>query len=101
MNEKEKKMLLKNLIILMYGNPYVTNVVPPGLTIDIENEQWRWKNPKDVSSFTPTPRKIGQCNHSMRCCSKGVIGVYDKSNIIHLNSMARDWKEINEQDKEP
>jgi len=101
MNEIEKKMFSKNLVVLQYESPNVSTAIPLGLSIDIEKEEWQFKNPKDISPFQPTPRKIGHFNYSMKCCSHGVIGVYDKSNIIHLNSMVKDWKEIHDQDREP
>ena len=105
MNPKEQRMLLKNLVVLMYSDSgcchKLTDKAIPGLTIDLENEQWSYRRPAGEFPTGATTRKIGEYNHSMKFCSRGVIGVYDKNNIQHLNAMLRHWQEIKSEDREP
>ena len=85
-------MRIEDLVVLMYSpNVCYTKVVEfrkdkiKGLEVDIKNGLWSYK----IDGSNP----IGS---SRNLCGKGrydVIGVYDRMNIEHLNTLVFDGRE--------
>lgn len=81
-------MPIKNpkLVILIYAsNTCHTKVVDirapiDGLSVDSDENTWTF----DKKTFT-----IGEIRHCEYGCRWGVIGVYNRNNLNHLNSMVR------------
>ena len=83
-----------NLVVLMYPpNTCYTRVVKfrgdkiDGLEVDIENEVWSYTIDGSEGIFIGRSRNLcGKGRH-------GVIGVYDRMNIEHLNTLVFDGRE--------
>lgn len=58
---------------------------PEGVTVDTQQGVWTYVH----ASKQFMPKKIGEGRY-LENNRFGVIGVYDRDNIAHLNSMARD-----------
>ena len=94
--EKEK-IRKKNLIILKYAtNECYTQVVDlrtssdKNFKLDLENRVWSFKEEENIpigNSSNPPGRGCGRY---------GIIGVYDKTKIEHLNSMVHNAREFTE-----
>jgi len=76
---------MKDLVILMYAsNTCYTTVqkteprLPEGLEIDLDTCSWKFDNRR----YT-----IGEMRHCECGCRWGVIGVYNRQDIAHLNAM--------------
>lgn len=86
----------KNLVVLMFSeNECLAEVVQPdssrveksGTTIDEVSGTWTSPDPNDPAKPTQT-LEIGQGRYFDRCDShRGVIGVYDRTDLRHLNTM--------------
>lgn len=89
----------KNLVVLTFAeNACYTEVVLPddpkveksGTTIDEVSGTWTSPDPNDPAKPTQT-LNIGQGRYFDRCDSRrGVIGVYDRTNLNHLGAMVSD-----------
>lgn len=95
--------LPENLVALIYApNSCYCRVVDywiKGLEIDEDNMTWSYKNPSETFFRKHTPIQIGKCNHSMKNCSFGVIGIYDRTKIDQLDQMVGDWQSVNSEDR--
>jgi len=90
--KKETMCKLENLIILQYtSNICYTTVTPldinnlPKEVLSVDTSNGTWK------MVPSTSQKTLRIRHDMRRCEDGcrggVIGIYDRTNIEHLNSM--------------
>ena len=73
-------MKRKNLIflILTNGNTRLVKICPKGVCLDLEKKTW---------IFHEEERKIGESRLIPSYVDDSVIGVYNKNQIRHLNSM--------------
>ena len=100
------KIKLNNLVALEYSkisssinlislNKAVKNYAqePHNLSIDIENQTWSYGTNKPRSLWVPGhfTAKIGQGKKNY---DEGIIGIYDKTRLIHLNNMIFDFSEL-------
>jgi hypothetical protein len=91
--ETKNQYKLENLVVLQYSpNACYTNVVDASsrectpyeeLTLDLENGKWTYH----LSHRVKRTKEIGQSGYVPSGERGGVIGVYDRTNIKHLNSM--------------
>lgn len=91
MTRRKFTSFLKDLVILVYAsNTCYTTVrsaeqnLPEGLEIDLDTCIWK---------FDGTEYQIGQMRRCEYGCRWGVIGVYDRQKIDHLNAMVHHSKE--------
>jgi hypothetical protein len=93
-------MKKEDVIVLQYAsNTCYTNVVKledakiKGLKVDLDKGVWSFEGCKNIpvgNSRRAYPHNCGSQHES------GIIGIYDKENIEHLNSMAFHVKEATE-----
>jgi hypothetical protein len=98
----------KNLVVLIFSeNECYTEVVLPdnpkvkksGTAIDEGGGTWTAPDPNDPAKPAQT-QEIGRGRYFGRCDSHwGVVGVYDRTNLGHLNAMVSDA--CNATDKSP
>jgi hypothetical protein len=86
---------MNDLVVLLYAdNIYYTTVrsaephLPEGLTIDLDTCSWK---------FDGREYHIGHMRHCEYGCRWGVIGVYDRTKIEHLNNMLHHSREATKQ----
>jgi hypothetical protein len=77
----------------------ITNESIDGLTINMKDGTWNYQRPNGQFKDTNL-RKIGECNHSMRHCSLGVVGVYDTTDIEQLRAMNKHSYEMTDGGRE-
>ena len=94
MTRKKFTSFMKDLVILMYtSNTCYTIVsstipnIPEGLQIDLDTCTW---------TFDGKRYQIGGMRRCEYGCRWGVIGVYDRQNIQHLDAMVHHSKEATE-----
>jgi len=104
---KRSKKLPNNLVALVYASnscyTIVTDRYVPGLVVNITPGQpalWYYKHPNDRTTFAPRSKKIGEYEYSMKNCTSGVIGIYDRMNIEHLESMVRHSQEMTDNESD-
>lgn len=90
-----------DLVVLMYSenNCYTIVVLTDDprveksrATIDEKSDTWTAPHPGDPA-LAPQTQKIGEDRYFDRGSRWGVIGVYDRTKLEHLNSMIRDSQE--------
>jgi hypothetical protein len=103
-------MRIEDLVVLVYtSNECYTNVISykesqlkPSYKIVIENDKWIWIPNSDtkISSTIGTKRTIYRGNgwSKNEAGHSGIIGVYDKTDVEHLNRMVRDSQEATQSD---
>lgn len=81
-------MKKQNLVFLVFTeNPCYTEIVrkcPKEVKLNLESRTWK---------FNGSKYEIGK-SRPLLGYSYGVIGVYDQTNLEHLNSMLNDFKEV-------
>ena len=87
----KNKFLKRNLVFLMYsGNICYAKVVskmPEEIEVDLQKGTWSYKE-KRLNHGGWQEFKIGsQVRHCEDGCRGGMIGVYDRTNVQHLDSM--------------
>jgi hypothetical protein len=81
---------LKNLVFLAYGSDSYINLreeAPQNTEVDAEKGTW---------CFDGKTWKIGECRHCPWGFRWGIIGVYDRTNLAHLNQMIHDARKATE-----
>lgn len=90
-----------DLVVLMYSenNCYTVVVLADdprvgksGTTIDESNGTWTVPHPGDPA-LAPQTKKIGESRYFEHGSRWGVIGVYDRTKLEHLNSMVHNSQE--------
>jgi len=97
---------IENLVVLQYAsNICYTELVkleldklPDGvLSVDLNEGTWE----ADIPNFCySTKRTLRFGDEKRKCpdsCRFGTIGIYDKSNIVHLNTMLHDAQDATEE----
>jgi len=105
MAEQVKTVIKKgNLVVLMYApNNCYTNVIKVDrvkdkeFKVDLENRVWSFQDWKDV----PIGRSRSPYDNHSYERRDGIIGVYDRTNTGHLNSLAHAVKTFTESDSSP
>ncbi len=94
----------ENLVVLMYSDNVCYTIVvladdpkveKSGATIDEKNGTWTAPHPGDPA-LAPQTQRIGEDRYFNRGSRWGVIGVYDRTKLEHLNSMVRDSQSATE-----
>jgi|GEM_PF-5461208 len=95
------EMLPPNIVALTRTSCHtdIANKPIDGLTINMENGTWNYQRPNDQFKDA-TFRKIGECNHLMKHCSSGVVGVYNTTDIEQLRAMNKHSCEMTDTDRE-
>ncbi len=92
------KKLPENLVALVYADNCcyckVTDNAMAEIIVDAENGTWTHKGAPPFKL-----NRIGYYDPSMKQRSSGVIGVYNKLNIHHLENMVRNWHDIRDEDR--
>ncbi len=91
MLQKKFTSFMKDLVVLAYANNTCHTTLhnaepnlPGGLEIDLDTCTWKFDNK------TYQIGQMRQCEHG---CRWGVIGVYDRQKIDHLNAMLHHSKD--------
>lgn len=87
----KNKFLKRNLVFLMYAsNTCYTTVVgkmPEEIEVDLQQGTWSYKD-KRQNNHGWHEFKIGsQARHCSHGSRGGMIGVYDRTNVQHLDTM--------------
>lgn len=85
MTKKKFTSFMKDLVVLVYASNICCTTVrsaepnlPEGLEIDLDTNSWKFDGKK---------YQIGEMRRCEYGCRGGVIGVYDRQKIDHLNAM--------------
>lgn len=100
------KIKLNNLVALEYSkisssinlislNKAVKNYAqePHNLSIDIEEQTWSYGTNKSRSLWIPG-RFTAKIGEGRKIYDEGIIGIYNKTKLIHLNHMISDLSEL-------
>ncbi len=99
-----KKLLPRNLIAIIYTNKdcniISTNEFISGLVIDVEKDEWLYKNPTDQTDWQPITRKIGDCDCQIRSHIGGVVGIYNLTIAEQLSLIIEHSQKMIEENSE-